>query len=418
MSTSTLLRLATAGSVDDGKSTLIGRLLFDSKAVMEDQLGAVLRATERRGGTGADLSLLTDGLIAEREQGITIDVAYRYFATARRKFIIADTPGHEQYTRNMVTGASTADVTIVLVDAQKGVRVQSRRHAAVASLLGVPHVVVAINKLDLFDYSQSRYDELVAEFQSLTRSLDIPHVHFVPVSALHGDMIVSRGKHLPWYHGPTLLELLETIPLPRTENQPFRFPVQLVARPFAGKGSRGYMGRIESGRVRVGDRILVQPSGRESIVREIVAYDASLTDAQAPQSVTLMLDDEIDISRGDLLTHRETPALVARDFTALVCWMSTHPLNPAATYWVKQTTRTLKARVSAQHFKLDLHTLARDTEAAPLNANDIGAVTINTQQPLAIDAFADVHATGSFILIDEHTNETVAAGTIQRKERH
>jgi len=421
----TLLRFSTAGSVDDGKSTLIGRLLFDAKSIFEDQMSALVKTTARRGGVGGnvdsglavDLALLTDGLMAEREQGITIDVAYRYFATPARKFIIADTPGHEQYTRNMVTGASTADLTIVLVDASKGVLPQSRRHSLVAGLLGIRHVVVAINKMDLVDWSQERFDALRKEFQDVTASLDLPNLYFIPVSALKGDMVVERGDNLNWYQGPTLLDLLESVDVGAPASENFRFPVQLVSRPgLAAAYTRGYMGRIESGRVAVGDRVLVQPSGRTSTIREIVTYDGSVSEADAPQSVTLVLEDEIDISRGDLITHAATPARVARSFEAMLCWMDNEPLDPSRKYLVKHNTRMTKAVIEGVDYRLDIANLQPDHGVQRLAMNDIGAVRFKVRDALMVDAYRDAgqlnRATGGFIVIDELTNHTVGAGMV------
>ena len=413
MSAQTLLRFSTAGSVDDGKSTLIGRLLFDSRSVLEDQVANLARTTERRGGKGLDLALLTDGLAAEREQGITIDVAYRYFATRKRKFIIADTPGHEQYTRNMVTGASTADLTIVLLDAKKGVQPQSRRHAAVASLLGIPHLVVAVNKMDAVGYSQERFDAIREEFSGVIAKLKFEHVHFIPVSALEGDMTVARGKNLPWYTGPALLELLEKVEVARSKDAPLRFPVQFVTMPgVTGVFHRGYMGRIESGEIRKGDRVLVQPSGLSTTVRDIVTYEGSRDQAQAPQSVTLVLDGEIDISRGDLITHPETPARPAKSVDVVICWMDGEPMRKGGKYLVKHTTNTVKAVVERIDYRLDITTLEKDTTATQLALNDIGAARLKLQRPLLVDEYAHVRETGGFIVIDEVTNHTVGAGMV------
>jgi sulfate adenylyltransferase subunit 1 len=413
MSAQSLLRFSTAGSVDDGKSTLIGRLLFDSRSLLEDQVAALARTTERRGGKGLDLALLTDGLSAEREQGITIDVAYRYFATQRRKFIIADTPGHEQYTRNMVTGASTADLTIVLIDAVKGVQPQSRRHAAVASLLGIAHLVVAVNKMDAVGYSQERFEAIRSEFSEIIAKLEFPRVHFVPVSALVGDMTVARGDNLPWYHGPALLELLETVEIEKSTNAPFRFPVQYVAMPgVPGAFHRGYSGRIESGAVGKGDRVLVQPCGLSTTVRDIVTFEGSRERAQAPQSVTLVLADEIDISRGDLITHPETPARAERYLDVVLCWMDSMPLHRGGKYLIKHTTNTVKALVECIDYRLDIDTLEHDASAEKLALNDIGAARLKLQRPLLVDEYAHVRATGGFIIIDEVTNHTVGAGMV------
>ncbi len=425
-----LLRFSTAGSVDDGKSTLIGRLLFDAKSIFEDQYNALVRTTARRGGVGGnvqevmddgvavDLALLTDGLLAEREQGITIDVAYRYFATPERKFIIADTPGHEQYTRNMVTGASTADLTIVLVDAKKGVLPQSRRHAAIAALLGIRHVVFAVNKMDLVDYDEARFVALHGELEAIARKLGLHDVQCIPVSALRGDMVVERGDRLGWYRGPTLLQHLEAVDVTPPRHAPLRFPVQLVSRPgLPGTYVRGYMGRIESGRVRVGDRVVVQPNGRETTVVGIVTLDGTLSAAEAPQSITLLLADEIDISRGDLITRVETPARAVKTFDAMVCWMDTAPMATNGRYLVKHTTRTTKALIDAVVSKLDIatlesHEVAHDDGSAGLSMNEIARVRFRTRDPLLVDAYAQDKATGAFIVIDEVTNHTVAGGMI------
>ncbi|MGI9026171.1 MAG: sulfate adenylyltransferase subunit 1 [Burkholderiaceae bacterium] len=433
-----LLRFSTAGSVDNGKSMLIGRLLHDAKSIFEDQYNSLVRTTARRGGVGGnvdavlddgvavDLALLTDGLIAEREQGITIDVAYRYFSTPERKFIIADTPGHEQYTRNMVTGASTADLTIVLVDAGKGVLPQSRRHAAIASLLGIRHVVFAINKMDLVDYDQIRFDTLKHEIQAIASKLSLRDVRCIPVSALRGDMVVERGARLDWYYGPTLLDHLESVDVSPAVDVPFRFPVQLVSRPGLPADRpdayvRGYMGRIESGAIRTGDRVVVQPGGRKTRVKSIVTLDGTLTEAHAPQSITLLLDDEIDISRGDLIVRADATAAAVKSFDATLCWMDAQALLPSGRYLIKHTTRTTKAMIDAVTSKLDIATLElRDTidEAArgELTMNEIARVRIRTRDPLMVDAYMDNRATGAFILIDEVSNHTVAAGMIVRLE--
>ena len=410
-----LLRFTTAGSVDDGKSTLIGRLLYDSKSIFEDQLTAVEKTSKKRGADAIDLSLLTDGLIAEREQGITIDVAYRYFATPKRKFIIADTPGHEQYTRNMVTGASTADLAIVLIDAAKGLSIQSRRHALIAHLLGIPHVLVAVNKMDLVDYSKDVFDTLRGEFSAFCGRLGIRDVRFVPMSALRGDMVVDRGEKLGWYKGPTLLEVLESVTVLEDRGGPFRFPVQLVGRPHAVELQhlRGYMGRIESGSVAVGDPITVLPSGRTTKIREIVTYDGALEVAHAPQCVMLLLEDEIDISRGDMIVHPHHPPKVDKTLRAHLSWMDNEPLNLSRKYLIKQTTRVAKAVFTAVEHKIDVQTLEEVNADGILKLNDIGSVAIKLQQPLAFDSYQDNRVTGSFIVIDEITNHTVAAGMIR-----
>jgi sulfate adenylyltransferase subunit 1 len=414
-----LLRFITAGSVDDGKSTLIGRLLFDSKGIFEDQLTAIGRASERRGKGEMDLSLLTDGLQAEREQGITIDVAYRYFSTPRRKFIIADSPGHEQYTRNMATAASTASLAVILLDARHGIVTQTRRHAYIARLLGVPHIVFAINKMDLVDYSESVFRRLRGELAAFAAQAGIADAHFVPMSALNGDNVVEQTARMPWYQGPTLLELLEDIEFERDlTEQALRFPVQGVLRPAAGADRsladfRGYAGRIESGVVAVGDAVTVLPSGATSRVRAIHAFDRSLEVAVAPQSVALLLEDQIDISRGDLIVRSDAQPQARRAFAATLCWLSESSLDPSRKYLLKHTTRTVKALVTAIDHRVDIHTLERETGVDRLQVNEIGQVQIKVQQALALDAYRENRATGSFILIDEATNNTVAAGMIE-----
>jgi sulfate adenylyltransferase subunit 1 len=415
MSTTTqLLRFITAGSVDDGKSTLIGRLLHDSKSIFEDQLSAISRASEKRGMAAVDLSLLTDGLQAEREQGITIDVAYRYFATPRRKFIIGDTPGHEQYTRNMVTAASTANLAIILIDARKGVLDQTRRHTYLASLLGVPHIVLAVNKMDMVDYSKQRFEEIVGEYKHFAAQLNIHDVHCIPLSALNSDMVVDRGDCMEWYIGPTLMELLETIAIDHDVNtSDFRFPVQWVCRPQTDEHHdfRGFMGRIEAGEVSVGDKITVLPSGLSTRVKEIVTYDGKLQRAYAPQSVTLTLEDEIDISRGDMFVNGGAQPRVAGEFEAMLCWMSESPLDLGRKYIIKHSTRMAKCLFSRLAYRVDVNTLEQHDTLA-LSMNDIARVAIRVQQPLVYDSYATDRATGSFIVIDEATNNTVAAGMI------
>jgi sulfate adenylyltransferase subunit 1 len=409
-----LLRFTTAGSVDDGKSTLIGRLLFDSKAIFEDQLNAVERTTKGRGQSGIDLSLLTDGLIAEREQGITIDVAYRYFATPARKFIIADTPGHEQYTRNMVTGASTADLAIVLVDARHGLITQSRRHAFIASLLRIPHLVVAVNKMDLVDYRREPFDAIQTQFLEFSRDLDFARVDVLPISALNGEMVVDRGEALSWYDGPTLLQILETAkPWQSTAAGEFYFPVQWVARPgdSGHPSARGYSGRIESGRVRRGDAISILPTGRQSRVQAIRTFDGELEEAIAPQSVTLILDDQIDISRGDALVSEGTAVESKREIEATLCWLSEEPMSRGRRYLIKHGARVVKALVGAPAYRVNVNTLAQEP-ADTLHLNDIGRVTLKVAQPLACMAYRDNRVAGSFIVIDEATHNTVAAGLV------
>lgn len=415
-SQSELLRFITAGSVDDGKSTLIGRLLHDSKSIFDDQLSAVAQATQRRGLQGVDLSLLTDGLQAEREQGITIDVAYRYFDTPKRKFIIADTPGHEQYTRNMVTGASTANLAVILIDARKGVVTQSRRHVFIANLLGIPHLVVAINKMDLVDYSQKLFQDICRDFSQFATGLDFRDVIYLPMSALKGDMVVERGGNLSWYGGKTLLELLEDIEIDYDLNlDDFRFPVQWICRPGtnANHGFRGYMGRIESGSVSIGDSITVLPSVRASKVKQIITYDGELERAFAPQSITLLLDDDIDISRGDMIVKAQDHPRVAREIEADLCWFGERPADPRRKYLIKQSTKTVKASLRQIDYRIEINTLDRVNGVTELRMNDIARVGFKLQQPLIVDSYSINRATGGFIVIDEATHDTVAAGMIQ-----
>jgi sulfate adenylyltransferase large subunit len=416
-----LLRFTTAGSVDDGKSTLIGRLLYDSKQVFEDQLAHVAQASERRGGEGAlDLALLTDGLRAEREQGITIDVAYRYFATARRRFIIADCPGHRQYTRNMVTGASTADVSVVLIDARRGVLEQSKRHAFISALLGIPQMVVAINKMDLVDYSQARHEELVEEFDGFAGKLHgVKEISYIPMSALNGDNVVERSQLMPWYDGPVLLDLLEQVEVAydHPDDRPARFPVQWVIRPAAGNGShpadyRGYSGQLASGALRRGDEIAVLPGGGRTRIAAIDTYDGELEEAMAPMSLTLRLEDELDISRGELICHPEEAPVVARELEADVCWMTDELLRPGSRYLIKQTSRSATAVIDAIDDLVDVHTLERMAVPQELGLNDIGRVRLRTSAPLVFDPYTSNRRTGSFILIDESSNGTVGAGMI------
>jgi sulfate adenylyltransferase subunit 1 len=424
-----LLRFITAGSVDDGKSTLIGRLLFDSKGIFADQLAAVSRSKHKRTvGDTIDLSLLTDGLEAEREQGITIDVAYRYFATPKRKFIIADTPGHEQYTRNMVTGASTADAVIILVDVSKvklgddgsvELLVQTKRHSTIAKLLQIEHVIVAVNKMDLVNYDRTVYDRIVAEYTRFADSLGLKDITAIPLSALAGDNVVERGDNMPWYEGPTLIELLEGLSVyDETHAAPFRFPVQLVARHNGHEANdfRGYMGRIESGKVAVGDKLVVQPSGHSATVKEIVTFDGPLQQAVAGQSVTITLNEYVDISRGDVLAPAEQPATLLKQVKADVCWMADEPLDVRRKYWIKHGTRQTMAKVKAIDSILDVNTQTRRTIDNPsegLKLNDIAQIELTVQQPLAADAYETIRATGAFILIDEVTHQTVAAGMIR-----
>jgi bifunctional enzyme CysN/CysC len=411
-----LLRFATAGSVDDGKSTLIGRLLFDSKSIFEDQLDAVADASERMGLEGTNLALLTDGLRAEREQGITIDVAYRYFATPRRKFIIADTPGHVQYTRNMVTGASTADLAIVLIDARKGVLEQSRRHAFIASLLRIPHLVLAVNKMDLVDYSETCFDEISEEFQQFATKLDITDLTFIPISALKGDNVVTRSEHMEWFEGPSLLHHLEHVYIASDRNLiDARFPVQYVLRPHTEEfhDYRGYAGMIAGGVFKPGDEIVVLPSGFSSRIARIDTADGPLEEAFAPMSVTMLLEDEIDISRGDMICRPHNQPEVGQDIDAMVCWLTEgSQLRPGVKLAIKHTTRSARTLVKDLHYRLDVNTLHRDDTADALALNEIGRVTLRTTQPLFYDAYRRNRDSGSFILIHEATNNTVGAGMI------
>jgi bifunctional enzyme CysN/CysC len=422
-----LLRFTTAGSVDDGKSTLIGRLLYDSKQVFEDQLAHVAQASERRGGAGTlDLALLTDGLRAEREQGITIDVAYRYFATAKRRFIIADCPGHRQYTRNMVTGASTADVAVVLIDARGGVLEQSKRHAFISALLGIPHMLVAINKMDLVDYSQARYEELAQEFEAFARKLRggknprQTETSYIPISALDGDNVVWRSQAMGWYDGPALLEYLEEVDVAydHPHERPARFPVQWVIRPSSGpqelRDYRGYAGQLASGALRRGDEVTILPGAGRTRIAAIETYDGELEEAVAPMSLTLRLEDELDVSRGELICHPEQEPAVARELAADVCWMADAPLRPGGRYLLKQTSRTATAIVDGIEDTVDVHTLQRAAAASgtELGLNDIGRVRLRTNVPLVFDPYTSNRRTGSFILIDEASNGTVGAGMI------
>ena len=407
-----VLRFLTAGSVDDGKSTLIGRLLYDTKSILADQLAAITRTSKQRGQT-LDLSLLTDGLAAEREQGITIDVAYRYFATALRKFIIADAPGHEQYTRNMVTAASTGELAVVLVDARRGIVTQTRRHATLAHLLGIPHVVVAVNKMDLVDYREDVYAKIVAEFSEFARRSDISNVRFVPISAVDGDMVVDRGDHLDWYHGPTLLEILETAQVdPVAISRQFRFPVQFVLRP-TGNVTRGYSGRIESGAVAVGDKVTILPSGRSTRVSEIRTFAGAQATAGLHAAVTLAFEDAIDISRGDMIASPSDAPIAALQLSATVCWLGDAALDPRRKYVLRHTTREVRAQVANIDFLWNVATQEREPGPVTLRMNDIGRVAFRLAQPVFADRYAESRATGSFILIDEATNSTVAAGMVE-----
>jgi bifunctional enzyme CysN/CysC len=411
-----LLRFATAGSVDDGKSTLIGRLLLDSKQIFEDQLEAVERTSRARGDEYTDLALLTDGLRAEREQGITIDVAYRYFATPKRKFIIADTPGHIQYTRNMVTGASTANLALILIDARKGILEQSRRHAFIASLLRIPHLVLCVNKMDLVDYDRDTFESIKDEFVSWASRLDITDLTFIPISALKGDNVVERSMNMAWYDGPSLLHHLEGVYIASDRNLiDCRFPVQYVIRPKSNEHHdyRGYAGTVAGGVFKPGDDVVVLPSGFTSTIRSIDTMDGPLDEAFAPMSVTLTLDDDLDISRGDMICRPNNHAEVGQDIDAQLCWLTDQAeLRPGMKLAIKHTTRTARAMVRELLYRLDVNTLHRDEDADTLSLNEIGRVTLRTTAPLFFDEYRRNRTTGSFILVDEATNATVGAGMI------
>ena len=411
-----LLRFTTAGSVDDGKSTLIGRLLYDSKSIFQDQYEDIERVSEKRGEEGVNLALLTDGLKAEREQGITIDVAYRYFSTPKRKFIIADTPGHIQYTRNMVTGASTANVALLLIDARQGVLEQTKRHAIIASLLQIPHVVVCINKMDLVDYSQETFDMIHDEFEAFASKLEVKDVHFIPISALKGDNVVERSDKTPWYEGPTLMYYLENVHISSDHNFiDSRFPVQHVIRPYSDEfhDYRGYGGRVAGGSFKKGDEVMVLPSGFTSKIAKIDSFDGEMESAFPPLSVTILLEDDIDISRGDMLVRPNNVPENSQDIDLMICWFDhSKPLNPRGKYIVKHTTQEAKCMVKEIQYKLDINSLHRDQENLEVKVNDIARVTIRSTKPLFFDAYRKNRITGSIILIDEGTNSTVAAGMI------
>ncbi len=411
-----LLRLATAGSVDDGKSTLIGRLLYDSKSIFEDQLESIEETSQARGAETVDLALLTDGLRAEREQGITIDVAHRYFATPKRKFIIADTPGHTQYTRNMVTGASTANLAIILIDARKGILEQSRRHAFIASLLQIPHLVVAVNKMDLVDYDQETFENIRTEFIDFASRLDVPDLTFIPMSALEGDNVVDRSANMDWYNGSTLLHHLEEVYIASDRNlQDARFPVQFVIRPQSKEypDYRGYAGRVEGGIMRPGDEVVALPSGLTSKIKAIEQNGEELTQAYFPMSVTVMLEDEIDISRGDMICRVNNQPTPTQDIEAMVCWMAdASTLTEGSKLAIKHTSNWGKVVVKDFRYRLDVNTLSRDFEADSLELNEIGKVRMRVTKPLMADLYDRNRQTGSFILVDETTNVTVGAGMI------
>lgn len=410
-----LLRFTTAGSVDDGKSTLIGRLLYDSKSIFEDQLEAVKKSSEYKGLDYIDLSLLTDGLKAEREQSITIDVAYRYFATPKRKFIIADTPGHIQYTRNMVTGASTANLAVILVDARHGVIEQTCRHALIASLLKISHIVLCINKMDLVDYDQNAYEKIVEEFKTFASKLEVKDIHYIPISALMGDNVVDRSEKMPWYDGPTLLYLLENVHIASDNNHiDCRFPVQYVIRPQSDEHHdyRGYAGRIASGVFKKGDDVIVMPSGFSSKIKSIMTYDGEAEEAFSPMSVTINLEDDIDVSRGDMIVRTNNKPASGQDIEAIICWLNVNPLNPSSKYLLMHTTKDVKAVIKEINYKIDINTLHRLEDDKSIGMNDIARIRLRTTQPLFYDSYGKNRNTGSIILIDEGTKETVAAGMI------
>ncbi len=410
-----LLRFTTAGSVDDGKSTLIGRLLYDSKAIFEDQLEALERASLNRGEDQINLSLLTDGLRAEREQGITIDVAYRYFATPKRKFIIADTPGHIQYTRNMVTGASTANAALILIDARNGVVEQTIRHCFIASLLQIPHVIVCVNKMDLVDYKESVFEGIMRDFNRFSDKLDIRDLYFIPISALKGDNVVDRSQHMSWYQGPTLMYSLEHLHISNDQNftDP-RFPVQYVVRPNTDEfhDYRGYAGRVAGGVFQKGEKVVVLPSGFTSKIKSIDTMKESLEMAFPPQSVTITLEDDIDISRGDMIVKADNQPQSSQDITAMICWLNEKPMRPAGKYFIRHTTREARCIVKEVNYKVNINNLEKDLDDKHIGLNEIAEVTLRTTQPLFFDSYRKNRITGSLVLVDEGTNETVCAGMI------
>ncbi len=410
-----LLRFTTAGSVDDGKSTLIGRLLYDSKSIFEDQMEAVKQSSERKGLQHVDLSLLTDGLRSEREQGITIDVAYRYFATPKRKFIIADTPGHIQYTRNMVTGASTSNLALVLIDARHGVIEQTCRHSFIASLLKIPHIIVCVNKMDLVDYSEQVFNKVVEQYHEFASKLDIKDIRYIPISALDGDNVVNHSENMTWYKGASLLNTLETIHIGSDENHlDARFPVQTVIRPHADEyhDYRGYAGRVAGGIFRPGDNITILPSGLTSKIKSIDTFDGPVLEAFPPMSVSICLEDDIDVSRGDMIVKNNNQPEVGQDIDVLMCWMSAKGPRPGAKYYLKSTTREVMAIIKEVIYKIDINTMQRLDQDTDIKMNDMARVRMRTTRPLIFDEYRRNRITGSLILVDEATNETVAAGTI------
>ena len=413
--TSDLLRFTTAGSVDDGKSTLIGRLLYDSKTIFEDQLEMVQQASNRKGLEHVDLSLLTDGLRSEREQGITIDVAYRYFATPKRKFIIADTPGHIQYTRNMVTGASTANLALILIDARKGVIEQTSRHSFIASLLRIPHLIVCINKMDLVDYDQASYDKIVADYKAFASKLDVQDIQFVPISALHGDNVVNRSVKMDWYQGSTLLNSLETVHIASDHNHiDCRMPVQYVIRPHSNEfhDYRGYAGRIAGGVFKPGDEVVVLPSGFQSKIKSIDTFDGEVAEAFAPMSVSITLEDDIDVSRGDMIARPNNQPTVCQEVELMMCWLDNKSLNPTGKYILRHTSNEVRAKVKEVRYKVDVNTLHRNEDELEIKMNDIARVKLRLAKPIFTDSYSKNRITGSVILIDEATNNTVASGMI------
>jgi sulfate adenylyltransferase subunit 1 len=410
-----LLRFTTAGSVDDGKSTLIGRLLYDSKSIFEDQIAAIKKSSERKGLEHVDLSLLTDGLKSEREQGITIDVAYRYFATPKRKFIIADTPGHIQYTRNMVTGASTANLALILVDARKGVIEQTCRHSYIASLLQIPHLIVCVNKMDLVDYSEEEFNKIVDQYTEFASKLNVNDIRFIPISALNGDNVVNHLDNMPWYNGATLLHTLETIHIGSDSNHlDARFPIQTVIRPHSSEyhDYRGYAGRIAGGIFRPGDKVTIQPSGFTSTINSIDSFGKQLKEAYAPMSVSITLEDDIDISRGDMIVKENNQAKVSQDLDIMLCWLDSNGPRTGAKYFLRHTTKEVRSIIKEIVYKIDINTLHRLEEDKEIKMNDIARVRVRTTEPLLYDTYRKNRSTGSLVLIDEATNATVAAGMI------